>query len=268
MWTQEKQGPSVSAISFPFPVAFWDFCWIADCPKPGKLSDNSAACLLPCWKSPDSTRFAATMSLPSLPSFSWETSELWELWVSALPEVQTFKTKVPSVPRRVFVSVLFFLKKKNDSPKTKIWRYYVGDSIIYRHLPQLQVFSYLHIFPKCLGLEAIHSCSVGSAEQLAPRLWIPRVSEPRDGWPGAISWGKKRTKASSVQRKDVFNDSQKYLNTVYAYVNYIAIELYAQYITSAIICNHLHMATPAEFPKNYVAKSHLQCPTHFESKQH
>ena len=69
-----------------------------------------------------------------------------------------------------------------------------------------------------------------------------------------------------------FNDLQDYLNTVYAYMNDTAIEtieLYVQYITSAIICTSmLHifdMATPAEFPKNYAAKSHLQCPTHILS---
>lgn len=50
-------------------------------------------------------------------------------------------------------------------------------------------------------------------------------------------------------------------------MNDIAIELYVQYITSAIICTSmLHifdMATPTKFPKNYAAKSHLQRPTDF-----
>ena len=43
MWTQEKQSPSVSAFSFPFPVSgILGFFWISNCPKPARLSDNSA----------------------------------------------------------------------------------------------------------------------------------------------------------------------------------------------------------------------------------
>ena len=92
MWTQ-KQSPSVSAVS-PFPVSGISGFIIGSqiVPKFGQLSDNSAGFVRNHRSSPEFTgsRYI-TMSLPSLPSlpfFFWETSELWELWVSALPEVQ------------------------------------------------------------------------------------------------------------------------------------------------------------------------------------
>ena len=127
MQTQEKQSPSVSAFSFPFPVSgILGFFWISHCPKLGKLSNNSACFNVGNHRIPPDSQLRCHF-LHFLPS-------LGRLRSFGNFGCQHFLKSKHSKQKSEIHSVRFHLvfpQQENESPKTKIWRLCRGTIYIY-----------------------------------------------------------------------------------------------------------------------------------------
>ena len=209
------------------------------------------------------------MSLPSLPSFSWETSELWELWVSALPEVQTFKTEIPSVRFHLVLP-----KKKMSPPKQKygdcvggLYKYIIIDvslssksSVISTSFemswtgghPQL-----LRWFCRAARTSALDSTRIRTSGRLV----------------GCDGFRKKTCKGQQCATVQWLARLFKYCVCIYEWYRY---RDYRVVCAIHNICNHLHIyvaylrhGDSSRVPKKLCCEvSFAMSDTHFESKKH